>query len=42
MLDKTSESLNMDRAQPNFVSKVGFTKYESLSLGTQRSVRCPY
>ena len=42
MLEKTFEMLKIDSAQTNLVRKAGLAMYESLSLGTQKSVRCPY
>ena len=32
----------IDSVQINSVRKAGLTMYKSLSLGTQKSVRCPY
>ena len=34
--------MKIDSAQINSVRKVELTVYKSLSLGTQRSIRCPY
>ena len=42
MLDKPLEMLKIDSTQVKSVRKAGLTMYASLSLGTQRSVRCPY
>ena len=42
MLDKIFERLKIDSAQTNLVRKAGLTMPESLLLGTQKSVRCPY
>ena len=39
---QTLRKLKIDSTQIKSFRKVGLTMYESLSLGTQRSVRCPY
>ena len=35
-------TMKIHSAQINSVHKVGLTMYKSLSLGTQKSVHCPY
>ena len=41
-VNRPLERLKIDSTLTKSVRKAGLTMYESLSLGTQRSVHCPY